>query len=316
MENAADSRRKSPLSTLSTLSSGYDSACGTVIAHSLGCKEALSIEKASKFSIEIDDTGRNIAESLGMKHHIIDGSAYLSKDYNYEAEFISGHPTGEDIALASAEPMLVDRLLIVGHHGDKVWSPGLTNALDFKRGDASGGSLHEFALRIGMVVLPLPFIGAQWQPKINQISESSEMKPWSIGGHYNRPIPRRLIEEAGIPRGSFAQEKKAVALSVEQILPLVKGNPDRAEIVQDFALFKQKCSLGLLSKIHLFGCERGGLFAEKIVNRLNWASSLLKIKYRIPRPYRSLAFRLGDSWPIFHWAISRSLTNYKDIPRD
>ena len=35
------------------------------------------------------------------------------------------------------------------------------------------------------------------------------MRPWSIGGAYDRPIPRRIAEEAGVPRDLFGQNKMA-----------------------------------------------------------------------------------------------------------
>ena len=38
---------------------------------------------------------------------------------------------------------------------------------------------------------------------------SDEMKEWSVGGEYDRPIPRRIVEEAGIARESFGMKKMA-----------------------------------------------------------------------------------------------------------
>jgi hypothetical protein len=35
------------------------------------------------------------------------------------------------------------------------------------------------------------------------------MRPYRVGGYYDRPIARRLAEEAGLPRGSFARTKIA-----------------------------------------------------------------------------------------------------------
>ncbi len=34
------------------------------------------------------------------------------------------------------------------------------------------------------------------------------MAPWSLASDYNRPIPRRILEEKGVPRESFGQVKK------------------------------------------------------------------------------------------------------------
>ena len=34
------------------------------------------------------------------------------------------------------------------------------------------------------------------------------MKPWSVAKSYDRPIARRIAEEAGVPRHLFGQVKK------------------------------------------------------------------------------------------------------------
>ena len=40
---------------------------------------------------------------------------------------------------------------------------------------------------------------------------SQEMEPWRLGGKYDRPIARRIIEDAGVPRGMFGTKKAASA---------------------------------------------------------------------------------------------------------
>jgi hypothetical protein len=46
---------------------------------------------------------------------------------------------------------------------------------------------------------------------LKAICNSKEMEPWSVGGTYDRPIARRIIEGAGIPRGTFANYKIGMA---------------------------------------------------------------------------------------------------------
>src|SRR5207245_1892941 len=53
---------------------------------------------------------------------------------------------------------------------------------------------------------------ARRKPEIIAISRSAEMAPYRIGGSYDRPIARRLLEEAGVPRQLFGQKKRAMAL--------------------------------------------------------------------------------------------------------
>ena len=87
--------------------------------------------------------------------------------------------------------------------GPKLSIPGAANL--------SGASFHEFRLRVGFLHLPVPYIGMIHSAAIQAIARSHEMEPWSIGGNYDRPIQRRLAEEAGVPRELFGQRKRAGA---------------------------------------------------------------------------------------------------------
>ena len=77
-----------------------------------------------------------------------------------------------------------------------------------------GKSLTEFRLRVGFACVPAPVIGGMVPKSIGAITRSSEMAPYSIGGDYDRPIPRRIAEEAGIPRTAFGMKKSATAPNV------------------------------------------------------------------------------------------------------
>ena len=46
-------------------------------------------------------------------------------------------------------------------------------------------------------------------PSIHRISNSKEMQEYSVGGKYDRPIPRRIIETKGIKRDEFMLKKGA-----------------------------------------------------------------------------------------------------------
>jgi hypothetical protein len=59
----------------------------------------------------------------------------------------------------------------------------------------------------------VPFWAARKIGQVRRISHSEEMRPFLIpGAEYNRPIPRRIIEEAGIPREAFGFRKTATDL--------------------------------------------------------------------------------------------------------
>lgn len=81
--------------------------------------------------------------------------------------------------------------------------------LGLRRGDFNTLGFCEYRLREGVVHLPVPFFGARRAAELLELSHSSEMSPWVLGGAYDRPIPRRIAEEAGVPREAFGQRKSA-----------------------------------------------------------------------------------------------------------
>jgi hypothetical protein len=76
-----------------------------------------------------------------------------------------------------------------------------------RRWDLGCHGLAEVRLVVGFIHLPMPFIGARQRQDILRITESAEMKPWRLGNAYDRPIPRRIAEQAGVPRHLFGQVK-------------------------------------------------------------------------------------------------------------
>jgi hypothetical protein len=60
------------------------------------------------------------------------------------------------------------------------------------------------------------------------------MRPYSVGGYYDQPIPRRIAEEAGIPRGTFATAKRG-ATAVLQVEGESAFAPATLAAVRDFA---------------------------------------------------------------------------------
>jgi hypothetical protein len=310
--NAADRARPAPLRPLVALSSGYDSTAGAALAAPLGCRDALSFRRARKPASGLDDGGEAVAARLGLVRHVFDWDGYKALPGLPEAEFFAALPTGEDVSFAACAELLAGRLLLVGYHGDSVWTPGKTDSPDFVRGDASGGSLEEFRLRTGFALVPFAFIGAEWQRRINEIVAAPEMDPWRMGGDYDRPIPRRIAEEAGLPRGSFAIEKKAVAVS----FALAGADPGRAQEAlspasqADYRAFLARFAPARTATARLLAAERGAALWVRIVNRVNWAAARLRLGLRIKPPLRAYMLRLGRDWPIVHWALSKLAPRY------
>ena len=126
-----------------------------------------------------------------------------------EAEFLATGNSGEDVSMVTMERHLGRTLLINGMVGNAMWRYGRWPRRDLWRTDLSGCSMTEFRLRLDSIYLPLPAFGMTEIPSMQTITQSAQMRPWSVGGYYDEPIARRIAEDAGIPRGSFATFKRA-----------------------------------------------------------------------------------------------------------
>lgn len=211
--NMADTKRQYPYQFLATISSGYDSPAVATLAREAGCTNALCIDKDNDGNCE---GGAQIAIRLGLEPVYIPREGWRKID-GVAALFIAAHGTVEGAPLASASENLEGRVLLTGYHGDKVWA---TNTKDLSenvvRGDPSGLSLSEFRLWKGFIHCPVPFWGVRQIRDIHAISHLPEMRPWDVGGSYTRPIPRRIVETAGVPREWFGQTKAATAVQLSE----------------------------------------------------------------------------------------------------
>jgi hypothetical protein len=184
------------------LSSGYDSTAVAAMAAPLGCKQALTFALGTSGP----DSGAAAAERLGMRVDTFDRLGYRAHDDSPEAEFLATGMSGEDVVLASMAPALKRKLLLTG--SEEFLLKGSHFRPELHRGDLSWCSVTEFRLRLDFIHAPLLFFGATEQPSLTRIIDSPEMDPWRVPGRYDKPIQRRLAEEAGLPRGSFAAVKR------------------------------------------------------------------------------------------------------------
>jgi hypothetical protein len=212
--NATDPDRKRRYRPLAMVSSGYDAPACAALARAIGCDEAIVVEEARTEYGEFRDPregGAEIASRLGLAARIVDRHAWRRRDRCPEAEFLATGCGGSDVVFGGFEPLLPGRLLVSGFYGDSVWWRRRSASPDVVRGDSSGASLGEFRLRTDYLQLAVPFMGCTRLASINAITRSRALRPWSVGGAYDRPIPRRIVEEAGVPRELFGREKKAIA---------------------------------------------------------------------------------------------------------
>jgi hypothetical protein len=215
-DNGADPARSVRLRPLTAISSGYDSSCIGALAAELGFTDAVTIDVLVK---DHHDSGRAVGERLGLDvqgvSHVL-GDVVPELEVSFDgaaaeeiAEFVATAGLGDDVMLRSLEPHLAGRILLSGAAGDSAWrrpnrfAPGLPVRI------AYGKSFSEFRLRVGYAFVPVPAIGARFPSPLKRLTMSEEMAPYTLMQAYDRPIARRIVEEAGVPRGSFAVKKRA-----------------------------------------------------------------------------------------------------------
>ena len=220
-----------------SLSSGYDSTTVAVLAAEHGCRRVLTFgqgRRTRRSGVDTEDSGEPNARRLGMDAQAFDRAAYMSRTDLPEAEFLATGMSGEDVVMSAYEPCLTRGLLLTGNQGNGIWRVGGSTRTDLRRSGLDGASLHEYRLRADFAFVPLPTFGLTQRPSVMAISASDEMKPWSVGGRYDQPISRRIGEEAGLPRGSFAARKHAASALIHTDGAKVLS-PSSREAIRQFA---------------------------------------------------------------------------------
>lgn len=244
--NGTAPERKNPFGTVSMLSTGYDSCATSALCAQCGVKEAVTLDVVVGGH---NDCGENIAKALGMECRKVQSplgknvpvlKAAMARDCDL-LEFVATAGIGDNVVFKTMEPILKGKIVFSGLYGDGCWS---------KEGNGSGLAHHlpymksrtEFRLRTGYCLVPVPALGAYFPYFLDKINSSPEMDPWRLNNHYDRPIPRRMAEEAGVPRNLFGMRKAA-------------NNPDIVnyqEVFDDAVRFTmkryEKCAAHMLKK--------------------------------------------------------------------
>lgn len=213
-KNIGSPDRQYPYEMLTTVSSGYDSATVAAITVTSGCNRALTIDRSRSGD---SDSGAEIGGYLGMDTHIADRDAWRKHDLA-EIPFIAGGPGGGgSVYFKSAEEQLPGTVLFTGLGGGLIWGqPTRDQNGEYPPIGFSDASLTEYRLSVGFIHCVLPLWGMRAPADVFRISASDEMIPWRVPGNYNRPIPRRIVETAGVPREAFGMTKKAAAFMLHQ----------------------------------------------------------------------------------------------------
>lgn len=211
-DNSTDPTRHHRYDLIGTMSSGYDSPAVAVLARPHGLRQTFSFRDNWK---GVEDSGAQVARRLGLDLTVIQRGLWKSKPLG-PVPFLAADANGGDVDFAGAGALLAGRVLLSGHMGHQMWAHRHPGPHDHRlaRKDHAGLSLSEYRLWAGFIHVPVPALGARQVRDVLALGRSPELAPWNVGGRYNRPIARRIVEEAGIPRGMFATSKKGVSLQL------------------------------------------------------------------------------------------------------
>lgn len=223
-DNYTGPHRTVRLGAFATLSSGYDSTAVACLARAIGVETCFTSSRSnSTMPAWIDkhrayDDGGAIADALAMKN--IHLSHHICSSSDDELYFYAVDPAKTELVFhsmtAHIEKSCQAAVVFTGYHGDKMWDSKLEEHYlndQIMRGDISGLRLSEIRLKSGFIHAAVPFIFARSVASISKISDSPEMDPWRLRNSYDRPIPRRISESAGVGRQLFGIRKKMVSTS-------------------------------------------------------------------------------------------------------
>lgn len=211
LENARHPNRKTRMESAAALSAGYDSTATAVLAKDAGCGVVHTFYDSRQPDPHAD-SGVTNARLLGMECVECDRWSYLASDRPVEAEFCF-NASNSNATMVAMEDALPGKIYIIGSGGDTYWSDSVSShtgdlAKPWAKG-ITGISQLEFRLRVGYQVISPVYIGARHTRALESILTAREMEKWSVRENYDRPLPRRIAEQAGIPREGFAVKKGA-----------------------------------------------------------------------------------------------------------
>jgi hypothetical protein len=230
--NARSAARRHRVTPIASVSSGYDSPAAAIVAREAGARDCVTIAKSRRDAANLfntDDSGAAIATQLGMPCR-----AYLRKTVEgFAVEDAAWAAMGNvgDINLSLFDHPEPVSLLFTGFMGDVLWDRHTVQPDFLHRKDTSGARFSEARLELGVLLCSPVFWGCQQEARILALAHLPEMRGWTLNTAYDRPVPRRLLEEAGVSRTSFGVRKRAASYNRRY------GQPMTAALREDFAEF-------------------------------------------------------------------------------
>jgi hypothetical protein len=309
--NAAHAGRRRTYRPLATLSQGYDAPAVAALAVEAGCTEALT--GVGTFPKKYEERGARVGPYLGLDVIEYDRFAFQSSQDVLEAEFCASMAFGSYVPLSVLGARLEGTVLVTGHPGDDIWTTDARKVLPelLAPGDQllEGTSLAEFRLRVGFVHFAPAWTGAFHKHALHRISTSAEMRAWSVPGRYDRPIPRRIAEEAGVPRDLFGQVKVGT-------LPctLDRGERMSPRGRSEFEAFAERLPRRPGSGLGALAARIAGTADKVAFECLRRAPQGVYMAY-MPVALRSVRDRTSHLWRsihlfTFHWGVERIRSRY------
>jgi hypothetical protein len=291
--NARDSRRAHPLRIYSTQSRGYDTTAINAIAarHGLDGVFTVTHGKGKPGEPDVNDDGTEIARLLGIGPVIPLNRHGYQEHFEDELYYHASISECQDANLEQvADHIQGPALLLTGTLGEMWYThrcgyvnrPGTLHG-GLARWDLGCHGLTEVRLRSGYVQGAIPYIGARRREQILRITESEAMGPWRLNNSYDRPIPRRLGEEAGVPRAAFGQLK--IGSVVEWAPPQI---PRDARLRRKYLQFLGEAGLR----------SRWQLRFLSMVQRLNGKVATMWSRY-----YRIVYYPERAAWKLLRWRL-------------
>lgn len=301
--NAADKCRCHQYDLVTTISKGYDAPCCAAIAHKLGCNTALTFRAEGKY---VDDCGSDIAKTMGYENVIeIDPNEYKTHTDLIEVEHICSGELGSSLSFVGFDKHIQGKILLTGDRGDSVWgrfSENRNNEFAFKD-MLSHLSDGERRLWSNHISVPMPLYGARAWTSIYDISNSDEMRPWCVNKNYDRPIPRRIVEETGVKREAFGVEKHGAGFVYKfDWMQRVKSRMSPTAAA-DFERYVQKHRQFRPMAVMLFFWKLRGVYLRRLG---------VKMKGLSPDEIGKIANPMAPAY-LIPWSGEHMINRYNDI---
>lgn len=317
LANAADSTRAVRYHPTVALSAGYDSPAAAVIARDAGCTIGFTFGQPVDRPDAKEDSGATIGRMMGLKVEEYDTFAYRDRLDCPEIEFIASSFGGGQVYLSVAQDALIHRVVLSGFGGDRIWSMAYgQNGPPHFPFYIGGYSQVELYLRAPAFDLSIPVIGSKNSDDIGGISRSRTMTPWAVGGAYDRPIPRRIVEEAGIPRGSFADRKRRITPDYDN---LSRRTADLKRFLSPTSQAAFDRWFDTVRPLNRFSAFVHRVLVET-VGRIVWSGKLIRALRHLgitwpPAPAKIIHLKvpMRRNAFVFNWAMKEQVRRYQTI---